>query len=249
MVFSFTGLAWFFASFVIGFFTYRTFRYWRKTGNNISKLFLYSFLFFFLFVFAFAIIGLFFADNSRAIVILSKIAPILQGFGSFFALSVVIYQMFSQTPSTRTFLIIFSFLIFLFLGSFAVYLSATTTPLSPFLDNFRIINWGIPAKVNILVPMLRLFLFLIGLVPLLIMLIMQYSKIKDIYSKIRMRGFIFFYLLVIILIILEFVFFRLKNGPLLRDSILMLASAIFLASILQTPKPSLPPIKERGQNQ
>lgn len=248
MTFSFTGLAWLFVSSAMGFFAYRTFKYWQKTRDNISKIFFYSSVFFILFTTPMSIIGLLFADSSQMIVKLMFVTPLIQGFGSFFALCVVIHRIFSEATRKLVFLTVFSFLIFLFLGGFASYLAVTTAQIRPFVDNFWSINWGVPPDVNILLPVSRLSSFLIGLVPLTIMLITEYIRAEDVYIKTRLRGFIFFYSLVIIMIFLEFVFFKLKSGPMLRDVIVITASIFFFISILQSPKSSSCPAKEIKQS-
>jgi hypothetical protein len=221
MNYSITGFSYLTLSLALSYFIYRTFQYWKKEKDTISKLILYIALIFSLFAIIQAIGGLFFATNLTFLRFGFNSGVFLQAVA--FALMSYLSVHIKLSPKISPW---WGFVPVFILGMIATYLNILNPP-TPFLEPSRAINWNMSA-VPTLGDVLRLFLFFVAFLPAIFIFLEQFKLARDVYTKRKAAGFILIFLFGIISASFDFIFINaLKIGAFWRDIALILASITF----------------------
>jgi len=236
MNFSITGLAYLFLSFAVGLIIYRVFQYWRKEKDTISKLWLCISFIFWLFAFINAIGGLFFALDLTFLKFRVNFGVFLQALAFSIMSYFSVHVKFSLKISPWL-----GFIPVFVLGMISTYLTIIT-PFNPFLEPSGAINWGVASGSNFAMN-LRIFLFLIAFIPAILILLEQFQKAQDAYTKRKTLGFIILFLFVIIGAAFDFIFINILNvDPIWRDMVFIFASII--TCIAFAPSQKEEPVKK-----
>jgi len=228
MYFSITGFSYLFLSFALGYFNYRTFKYWQKEKTIVSKLWFFISLLAFLFAFFRAIAGLFFFDNPSIL----KTSIIINSIIQILALSVISYFNFYIKFSSRL-LPWLGFCSVFILGLISTFL-IIFIPFSPFLEPSGSINWGLSSSsfIVLLTFALKYFLFLIVFIPLIIINYQQFKNASDVFLKRRALTFIIFGVFIIVISMLDFfVISVFKTNSIWRDLAIVIATFFLLIAL------------------
>jgi hypothetical protein len=230
MSFSITGFSYLTLSFALGFFIYRIFQYWRKEKDFVSKLWLCIFFLFWLFTFIQAVGGLFFATNLTFLRFEINFGVFLQAIAFSVMSYFSVYVKLSPKISPWV-----GFIPVFILGMISTYLTIIV-PSSPFLEPSGAINWGSPVVPDF-GGILRISLFLIAFIPAIFILLEQFQKTQDVYTKRRALGFIILFFIVIIGASFDFIFVNIfKLDSIWRDIAFIFASIVILVAIVPGQK-------------
>jgi len=230
MSYSITGIAYLILSFSLGYLIYRFFYYWKKERDSASRQALYIVSFFGLFVLNATIAGLFFADDLSFLITTVKINIFIQSL-AFAAIAYnVIYLKFRKISPWLGFIPVF------ILGMIATILTVAYVQFDPFLEASGSINWGVPSgPMAIFVMLLRAFISLVTMVPLIIIFLLQFKNSKDPFIRKKSLGLGLAFLLVLIGALLDFLFIRIFNlDPIWRDLTFSICSIIILITLILT---------------
>jgi len=230
MTYSITGIAYLILLFVLGYLFYRLLHYWKKERDPASRQALYIVGFFGLFVLNAAISGLFFADNPIILEKAAKANSFIQAFAFAVVAYHVIYLKFPKISPWIGFIPIF------ILGLIAAILTLTHLHFSPFLEASGSINWGFSSSsMAVPVLLLRTFISLVTLVPLIIIFLLQFKNSENYLIRRKSLGISFVFLFVLIGALLDFLLIRIFNlDPIWRDMVFIICGAILLITLVLT---------------
>lgn len=244
MAYSITGIAYLILLFVLGYLFYRLFHYWKKERDPASKQALYIVIFFGLFVLNAAISGLFFADNPIILEKAARINVFIQAFIFAVLAYHVIYLKFSKISPWFGFIPIF------ILGLIAAILSVTNLQISPFLEASGAINWGFSSSsMAVFVLLLRVFISLVTLIPLIIIFLLQFKNSENHLIRKKSLGIGLVFLFVLIGALLDFLFIRIfRLDPIWRDITFIICSFILLITLVLTlPRSGIERLKHESR--
>jgi hypothetical protein len=230
MGYSFTGIAYSILSLTIGLLTYRTFNYWKKEKDRVSKIWFYASFSLLLFAILKTIVGLFFAKDP---VILEMSIDA----GSFFqaiSYSALVYFVFYVKfyPRISPWWGAFPALL---LG-IASTISSINTKFIPFLEPSGSINWGVPSPFSLSV-ILRVILFFITFIPAIIVLSEQFKKSENVRARRKALGFMLVFFSSIIIGLFDFFLINLlKLDAIWRDIGFVVLSVVVIIILLSTWK-------------
>lgn len=227
MDYSFTGIAYFFLFCSVLYLISRFYKYWEKSRDTLSKLFLYFISIINLFFFLKMIVCLFFVNNPEILEKSIVAGALIQAF----AMATIIYAIFYLKIPSLSPWIGFSFV--LFLGTVSAFLTSLID-FNPYLSASGSIDWGIPSEsLFFATSALRIFLFLITFLPLLIIFIQQFLKSEDAYVRTKTFGMIAALVFAFVISSLDFFLIGIfKLDPLWRDVNSVILSVILIISLL-----------------
>lgn len=231
MTYSTTGFAYLILSLVLGYVIYRIFRYVKK--DLVAKLWICMFTFFGLFAFSRAISGVFFADNPLFLKASIYTTLFFQTLSFATAAYFIVYVTFHSRISPW-----FGAIPVLIFGLILTILTIILSPVNPYLQANRAINWGLLPQPFLLIP--RFFLFFIIFSLLIIILIKEFRATEDIFVKRKTLAILSLFIFAIIISLIDFIiipFFGLD--VIWRDIALIFTSILFL--IIFTSIYRLPP--------
>lgn len=231
MGYSFTGFAYLIFFFALGYLAHRFFQYWKKERDLVSKLWLYIITLVEVFALIKAIGGLFFSTNSRFLEMTMDIAAAIQAFIFAILAYLIVYIKFPKISPW------FGFILILILGLIALTLTIMSS-FDPYLELSGAINWGFPSGPFVFtMSMLRLFLALVTLIPIIIIFFQQFMLSKDPYIRKKTLGMSLAFLIILPAGVFDFLFVNIfKLDPIWRDLSFIIFSIILFITLLLTRK-------------
>ncbi len=232
---TFAGISYLTAFFALGLLAFRFYQYWGKEKTIVAKIFFYMAADFALQMLICAVAGLFFTSNAIFLRWTVILTVSLQSF-----IFAIVGHMIGYIKFQKASPWLFS-LPLLILGIFAVILTVIT-PFSPTLDKTGGINWDIQPAPNIL----RTFLFLITLIPLILVLLGQFKNAQNSIAKAKALGLIGIFTFVILTGFLDFFFVSVLGlGAIYSNMALGVVSILIFVIIFLTQRP---PLENQNQN-
>jgi len=239
MIFSTTGIAYLLLFISSGFLTYRFFQYWQSSKDIVSKCFLCLVAMITLFALVKTIIGLFFTTNIPILQLSTAIGSFIQGVNAAIVTYLIMYLKFPKISPWV------GFWTMLFLG---MTVTALFFPIAmqsqPTVDAFGAIKWGFIQHADfnyIFIMASRMFILVIGMVPIIIILIQQSITTGHSYVRKKAFGLSVVLSLGVLIGLLDFVLvdvFGLKSVS--RDIVTGFLSIILFFLVFFTQKPPVP---------
>ncbi|KPJ73508.1 hypothetical protein AMJ48_00920 [Parcubacteria bacterium DG_74_1] len=233
MNYSITGFAYLTFFLAFGFLVYRFFQYWKREKDLVSKLWLYAVILVEIFTLIKAIGGLFFSTNPTFLEMTIDAAAAVEAFIFAILAYLIVYLKF---PRVSPWLGLIPVLI---LGLIAFVLTVMTS-FNPHLEESGAINWGFSSGPFVFaMAILRIFLALLVLTPIIIILFQQFKISKDLYAKRKAFGFSLSIIIASSSMLLDFLLVSfLKVDPIWRDiEYIAISIILFITLILTMPRP------------